>query len=66
MRADKDILNIEQLIDEHYDSMFDWLCKESGDDFHDLVIEVRVGSEGKTVRRSWRERDAMLRDAEAR
>ena len=52
---------IEQLIDQYYEEMFKQLCDE-GHDFYDFVIEVRIGADGKTVRRSWRDREEMLRE----
>lgn len=52
---------IEQVVDRHYQEIFEWLC-ENEYDFYDLVIEVKVGNEGKTIRRSWRDREEMLKE----
>ncbi len=53
------IKSIEEIIDDHYDKIFDELC-DRGDEFGELLIEVRVDVDGKTVRRSWADREKML------
>lgn len=50
---------IEELIDKHYQDLFDEICK-LGDDLYDLVIEYKEISTGKTIRRSWRDREKRL------
>lgn len=49
------------LIDKHYDKLFDELCKRD-DDTYDLVIEYKSLTTGKTIRRSWLEREARLKE----
>lgn len=56
--------SIEELVDLHYEQMFDWLTGQNGDDMSDLLIEVRVASDGKTIRRSWSDRNEMLKKEE--
>ncbi len=53
------IKSIEEIIDDHYDKIFDELC-DRGDEFGELLIEVRVDVDGKTIRRSWADREKML------
>jgi hypothetical protein len=60
MEAIMKIITIDQLIDKHYDEMFEWLTRDYGDDIHELLIEVKVATDGKTIRRSWLDRDSML------
>lgn len=54
-------LSIEALVDSHYDQMFDWLCHNQDSVLHELLIEVKINHDGKTIRRSWRDREEMLR-----
>lgn len=61
--ANEDPKTIEQVVDKHYDAIFKWLCDTYDTAIHDLIVEVRVGNEGKTIRRSWKDREDML-DAE--
>lgn len=58
------IKSIEEIIDKHYDQMFHKLIDHPscGDGLHDLVIEVQIGVDGKTIRRSWKDRSLMLGD----
>ena len=51
--------NAEELIDNAYDNLFDKLCKIS-DDFCELKIEYQEISTGKTIIRSWKDRDNRL------
>lgn len=51
---------IEELIDEAYKQLFDEICKRH-DDLFDLVIEYKETTTGKTIRRSWREREERIR-----
>lgn len=51
---------IEQVVDKHYNEIFKWLCDNYDTAIHDLIVEVRVGNEGKTIRRSWKDREVML------
>jgi len=54
---------IEELIDKHYDELFDEICKLN-DDLYELVIEYKEASTGKMIRRSWLDRDKMLKEEE--
>jgi len=58
------VRTIEGLVDKHYNEMFDWLCENYADELHDLIIEARFADTGKTIRRSWLDRDSMLKDEE--
>jgi hypothetical protein len=51
---------IEQLIDKHYDQLFDEVIHDE-DDLFDLVIEYKSQSTGKTIRRSWKDREERLK-----
>ena len=55
--------NIQSLVDKHYEKLFDELC-EISDDFHDILIEVKEKTSGLTVRRSWKDRDLMIKEEE--
>lgn len=57
---------LEGLVDKHYEAMFEWIATNYGDELHDLVIEVKFSNDGKTIRRSWLDRDSMLLDEEKR
>ena len=52
---------IEILVDEAYELLFDEIC-ERDDDLYDLVVEYKSSTTGKTIRRSWKERDDRLRE----
>jgi hypothetical protein len=52
---------IEQQVDKHFEEFFKWLC-ENESDFFDLTIEVKIENDGKTIRRSWKDRNEMLRE----
>lgn len=52
---------IEQKIDECYNELFNFIC-QNHDDLYDLVIEYKEETTGKTIRRSWREREKILQE----
>ena len=56
--------NTEKLVDKHYNKLFDELLDldSVGDDLFELLIEVKIGNDGKTIRRSWRDRERFLSD----
>ena len=54
---------IEQLIDKHYDQLFDEVIHDF-DDLFDLVIEYKSLGTGKTIRRSWKDREKRLGEEE--
>ena len=56
---------IEELVAKAYDKQFQELCKIDGDDMDEFLIEVRLAADGKTIRRSWKDRDKMLREQNA-
>jgi hypothetical protein len=64
--TDKPIRSAEELVDKHYEEMFDWLVAEHDTDFVEFVIEVKTASDGKTIRRSWGDRERWLADDEKR
>lgn len=53
--------NIQDIVDKHYDQMFDELIEIVGDNFYDLTVEI-IDLQGLTVRRSWREREENLEE----
>lgn len=57
-------MTIEQIIDKHYDALFEELIHSEymGDDLYELLIEVKTAADGKTIRRSWLDRNEMLRE----
>lgn len=54
--------NIQDIVDKHYDQMFDELIELVGDNFYDLTVEI-IDLQGLTVRRSWREREENLEES---
>jgi hypothetical protein len=52
-------MNIQNIVDKHYNKMFDELIELLGDNFYDLTVEI-IDLDGLTVRKSWRERDERL------
>lgn len=52
--------NIQDIVEKHYDQMFDELMKIIGDDLYDLTVEV-ITTQGTQVRISFKERDDRLR-----
>lgn len=52
---------IEEKIDAVYDDLFDWIC-EHDDNLYELKITYKGLSDGKTVERSWLERDRRLKE----
>lgn len=55
-------MTVEQLIDKCYEDLFDEICNLNIDDLYDLVIEYKERTTGKTIRRSFKERDERLRE----
>lgn len=53
--------NTQDIVDKHYDQMFDEIIKIMGDNFYDLSVEI-ITLDGLTVRRSWREREENLQN----
>jgi hypothetical protein len=56
--------NIQDIVDENYDKLFKDLIATEGDDWFEILVEVKVASDGLTVRRSWKEREEMLKEEE--
>jgi len=55
-------MTIEEKIDKLYDELFDFVCELDGiDEFHDIVVEFKGYADGKTIRRSWRDREETLK-----
>lgn len=54
--------NIQDIVDKHYDQMFQELIELVGDDFYDLEVDV-IDLNGLTIRRSWREREERLNES---
>ena len=51
---------LEQIVDNHYNEIFNKTLDVIGDDLYDLVVEVKT-LDGKTIRVSWLERDKRLK-----
>lgn len=53
---------METKIDEVYEELFEFIIKSDqfDDDMYDLVIEYKEAATGKTIRRSWKDRDERL------
>ena len=51
---------LEQIVDNHYNKIFNETLDVIGDDLYDLVVEVKT-LDGKTIRVSWLERDKRLK-----
>ena len=54
--------NIQQIVDKHYDQMFHELVQVDDDSLYEFVIEVKLSNGGTTVRRSWHDRNEMLKE----
>ena len=54
-------MTVEEIVDKHWSQMFEELTDFIGDDMDELLIEVRLAPEGKTIRCSWQDRNKMLR-----
>jgi len=52
-------MTIDEKIDAVYDELFDFICKEN-DDLYELKIVYKEASTGKTIERSWIDRDRRL------
>lgn len=52
-------MSIEEKIDQMFDDLFHFAIGKS-DDLYDLVIEYKDTYTGKTIRRSWKERNERL------
>ena len=59
-----DMKSIETIIDKHYDEIFNETLDVIGDDMHELLIEITTLSDGKTIRRSWIDRNERLQENE--
>ena len=57
------MVTLEKLVDKHYNQIFDKTLEMIGDDLYELVIEIKT-YDGKTIRRSWIERNKMLEQPE--
>ena len=62
MRKNVTVKTTEELIDKYYEKMFDELIDIEGDNMTELLIEVRIATDGKTIRRSWHDRNEMLKE----
>jgi len=53
---------IEELVDKCFDELFDFVVEVTEDDLYDISIEVRTKASGKTITRSWQEREYRLQE----
>jgi hypothetical protein len=51
---------IEEAVDKAYDQLFEYMASNYDMDIRDILVEVRVSSDGKTIRRSYRDREEWL------
>lgn len=51
---------LESVVDKAYDLIFKYMCEEHDTDIQDITIEVQTMQEGKTVRRSYADREFWL------
>ncbi len=56
------IKTLEEVVDEHYNKLFDETLEIIGDDLGELLIEITIPGDGKTIRRSWKDREKMLQE----
>ena len=57
--SDEEKLSINDAIDIAWNWLFEVICKEH-DDLHELKIEYSEETTGKTITRSWQDREKML------
>lgn len=55
---------LEQIIDKHYNEIFNETLDVIGDDMHELLIQITTLSDGKTITRSWIDRNERLQEDE--
>jgi len=55
------IKNIQDIVDKHYAEMFDEVIEIMGDNLHELSVEI-ITLDGLSIRRSWLEREVILRE----
>lgn len=56
-------MTTEEIVEKHYQELFDELIDVIGDDTYEILIEVKTYG-GLTVRKSWRDREKNLSDTE--
>jgi len=54
--------NIQEILDKHYDEMLDELFTLNDTNLYEFKIEVKLSADGTTIRRSWKDRDYMLKE----
>jgi hypothetical protein len=54
-------MTVEALIDKHWDELFHKIC-EMHDDLYELKIEYKETASGKTIIRSWKDREDRLKE----
>jgi hypothetical protein len=54
---------LEGIIDDHYDEIFKETIDVIGDDIHELLIQITT-LDGKTITRSWIDREERLKEDE--
>ena len=57
-------MKIEDIVDNHFNDMLDEILDLHDDDLFELVVEIQTEVGGKTVRRSWLDRNKRLRENE--
>ena len=52
---------VEDIVHEHFDMIFDEVIEVVDDRLYDLVVEIKL-DDGRTVRKSWMDRERRLSD----
>ena len=55
-------MTLEQIIDKHFDEIFKEILDLGEDNIYDLTIEYKSLADGKTIKRSWLDREERLRE----
>lgn len=54
--------NVQEILDFYYDQMFHELCEINDESLYEFKIEVKLSADGTTIKRSWLDRDIMLKE----
>ena len=52
---------LQQLVEEHYQSLFDKACKVFNSDIYDVVVRVEM-RDGLTIEKSWLKFEDRIKD----
>jgi hypothetical protein len=57
---------IERVVDEAYETIFKYMAEYYDTDIEEILIEVSTMSEGKTIKRSYIDRESWLGEEETK